>query len=308
MDTRASSGQRATRRAPAPSGGRRVRVAFLRESAPPLQSSDQQRPVPLSASMLSAAGANSTWASSIGREPRRKQQSTFLASKKSAQRSRRSPAHCRRALSQSVGITDGAVFLRHQRGGQVLPRRSRNGGSKAIFAEPDRKIRISSLGYLEVQSAFAMKVRSGVLAPKSAGLQRSRFMLDIAAGDIEVYSTTEDDFEIAERLIGRYSFSTCNGHGRAVRQLRAAVPWRLSVSGPRRGSGGRTQPTTKSPRPRRRRRPTNCSRRGPPGCSAPTRNPRHSRALLRVASPGGAIGNSGRTAFAASTRSLNGPR
>ncbi len=77
----------------------------------------------------------------------------------------------------------------------------------AMFVEADRKIRISSLGFLEIQSAFAMKVRSGVLDRKSAGLQRARFMLDIAAGDIEVYSVTGDHFVIAERLIGRHSFS-----------------------------------------------------------------------------------------------------
>jgi hypothetical protein len=32
-------------------------------------------------------------------------------------------------------------------------------------------------------------------------------MLDIAAGDIEVYSVTEDHFVMAERLIGQHSFS-----------------------------------------------------------------------------------------------------
>jgi predicted nucleic acid-binding protein len=77
----------------------------------------------------------------------------------------------------------------------------------AIFVEPQRTIRISSLGFLEIQSAFAMKVRSGVLDRRAAGMQRARFMLDIAAGDIEVYSVTEDHFAMAERLIGRHSFS-----------------------------------------------------------------------------------------------------
>ena len=77
----------------------------------------------------------------------------------------------------------------------------------AIFAEPNRKIRISSLGFLEIQSAFAMKVRSGVLDHKGAGMQRTRLLLDVAAGDIEVYSVTEDHYLAAERLIGRHSFS-----------------------------------------------------------------------------------------------------
>ncbi len=37
-------------------------------------------------------------------------------------------------------------------------------------------------------------------------MHRSRFMLDIASGDIEVYSITQEHFFTAERLIGRYSF------------------------------------------------------------------------------------------------------
>lgn len=79
-------------------------------------------------------------------------------------------------------------------------------GVEAIFAEPGRNIRISSLGFLEIQSAFAMKVRTGALDRKAAGMQRSRFLLDIAAGDIEVYSVTDQHYAAAERLIGRHSF------------------------------------------------------------------------------------------------------
>ena len=77
----------------------------------------------------------------------------------------------------------------------------------AILQEPERKIRISSLGFLEIQSAFAMKVSSGILNRDAAGLQRARLMLDIAAGAIEVYNITGDHFASAERLIGRHSFS-----------------------------------------------------------------------------------------------------
>lgn len=77
----------------------------------------------------------------------------------------------------------------------------------SIFAEPDRKIRISSLGLLELHSAFAMKVRSGVLDRRPVGMLRARLLLDIAAGDIEVYSITEGHFTAAERLIGRHGFS-----------------------------------------------------------------------------------------------------
>src|SRR5688572_25632070 len=45
---------------------------------------------------------------------------------------------------------------------------------------------MSSLGLLEIQSTFAMKVRSGVLDRTAAATQRARLMLDIASGDVEV--------------------------------------------------------------------------------------------------------------------------
>jgi hypothetical protein len=77
----------------------------------------------------------------------------------------------------------------------------------SIFAEPDRKIRISSLGLLELHSAFAMKVRAGILDRRSVGMHRARLLLDVAGGDIEVYSITEDHFTAAEQLIGRHGFT-----------------------------------------------------------------------------------------------------
>jgi predicted nucleic acid-binding protein len=76
-----------------------------------------------------------------------------------------------------------------------------------IFAEPDRKIAISSIGFVEIQSAFAIKVRSGTLDPKNAGMQRARLMLDVAAGQLEVYRLAHQHLEAAELLIGRYSFT-----------------------------------------------------------------------------------------------------
>ena len=76
-----------------------------------------------------------------------------------------------------------------------------------IFAEPDRKIAISSIGFAEIQSAIAIKVRSGSLDPKHAGIQRARLMLDVAAGEIEVYRLSDQHLEAAELLIGRHSFT-----------------------------------------------------------------------------------------------------
>jgi predicted nucleic acid-binding protein len=77
----------------------------------------------------------------------------------------------------------------------------------AIFSEPGQTLRISSLGLLEIQSAFALKVREGVLDPRAAGMQRARLMLDIASGAIDVYSVTDRHFADAERLIARHGSS-----------------------------------------------------------------------------------------------------
>ena len=76
-----------------------------------------------------------------------------------------------------------------------------------IFAASDRKIAISSIGLVEIQSAIAIKVRSGTLDQKNAGIQRARLMLDVAAGEIEVYRLFDQHLEAAELLIGRHSFT-----------------------------------------------------------------------------------------------------
>jgi hypothetical protein len=78
----------------------------------------------------------------------------------------------------------------------------------AIFAEPGRRLRISNLGFVEIQSAFAMKVRSGVLHPNAAGMQRARLLQDVATGEIEVFRITEDHFAAAVGLIGRHGFQS----------------------------------------------------------------------------------------------------
>lgn len=76
----------------------------------------------------------------------------------------------------------------------------------SIFGEPDRKIRISRIGLVEMQSALAMKVRSGVLQQAAAALQRQRLLPDVAASVLEVSKVTEEHFAMAERLIARHSF------------------------------------------------------------------------------------------------------
>lgn len=98
----------------------------------------------------------------------------------------------------------------------------------AIFAQPGRRVLISSLGFVEIQSAFALKVRTGVLDRKGAGLQRLRLLLDVAAGDIEVFSITEDHFVTAERLIGRHGFTY---RLRTLDALQLAVALDLAAEG-----------------------------------------------------------------------------
>lgn len=77
----------------------------------------------------------------------------------------------------------------------------------AIFAELGREVRISTIGLLEVQSAFAMKVRTAAIDRQLAGQQRAALMLDIASGAVEVYSLTDVHLKDAERLIGKYGFA-----------------------------------------------------------------------------------------------------
>jgi predicted nucleic acid-binding protein len=97
-----------------------------------------------------------------------------------------------------------------------------------VFAGPGRIIRVSSLGILETQSVFAMKVRMGQLERKAAGVQRAMMMLDIAAGTIEVYRLRAEHFVTAELLIGRHSYTRPR---RTLDALQLAVALDLSENG-----------------------------------------------------------------------------
>jgi predicted nucleic acid-binding protein len=77
----------------------------------------------------------------------------------------------------------------------------------AIFTESERTVRISALTLLEVQSVFAMKVRSGVITRDQAGRLRARMLLDMAADEFQVFDLSGDHLGNAERLLGRYSFT-----------------------------------------------------------------------------------------------------
>ena len=75
------------------------------------------------------------------------------------------------------------------------------------MTQPDRRVLISNLSFIEIQSVLAIKVRSGQISQDEASLQRARLMVDVAAGLIEVWSMSPDHFSKAERLIGRHAFS-----------------------------------------------------------------------------------------------------
>ena len=76
----------------------------------------------------------------------------------------------------------------------------------SLLSTPGRKVRISSLGLVELQSAFAIKVRSGVLPPDEANKLRARLLQDVASGLIEVYKVTSQHISDAETLNARYSY------------------------------------------------------------------------------------------------------
>lgn len=76
----------------------------------------------------------------------------------------------------------------------------------SIVGRSDRQVLISKLGFVEIQSVLAIKVRSGQISRDEAGLQRARLMVDVAAGLIEVWSMSPEHFSKAEWLIGRYGF------------------------------------------------------------------------------------------------------
>ena len=77
----------------------------------------------------------------------------------------------------------------------------------AIFSELTREIRISRLTFVELQSVFAMKVRSGFIRASEAEKLRARLLVDIAADEIEVCGVKPEHFAAAERLIRKHGFS-----------------------------------------------------------------------------------------------------
>jgi predicted nucleic acid-binding protein len=75
-----------------------------------------------------------------------------------------------------------------------------------IFSEPDRRINISRLTLVEIQSVFAIKVRTGEISRDDAKIFRQRMVHHIASRDFNVFTVTDSHFAGAERLVLKYGF------------------------------------------------------------------------------------------------------
>jgi uncharacterized protein len=75
---------------------------------------------------------------------------------------------------------------------------------EAIFREEDRRIVTSRLTVVELQSAFALKVRTGQLSADASGSLGLRFLQDVATGALNVIAVRDLHYSAAERLIVKY--------------------------------------------------------------------------------------------------------
>ena len=103
-------------------------------------------------------------------------------------------------MSQYFFGTSAAVKQYHNEPGTVPV--------SAIFGEPGRQVRISSLGLIEIQSALAMKIRSGILVRRAAVRQHAFYhrlrtldALQLAvAGDLKSQELL-DQFVVADQAL-----------------------------------------------------------------------------------------------------------
>lgn len=86
---------------------------------------------------------------------------------------------------------------------------------EAIFREQGCRIVISRPTVVELQPAFALKVRTGKMNERSSALLRSRALDDIATGGITVLSVKDTHYAISQRLIAQY------GNVKGIRTLDA---------------------------------------------------------------------------------------
>ena len=90
-----------------------------------------------------------------------------------------------------------------------------------IFGEPGCIVRVSSLGILEAQSVFAMKVRSHETSEEAGLKQRALLMADVASGRLLVHELRDEHFASAAKLIERHGFN---------RQIRTLDALQLAVA------------------------------------------------------------------------------
>jgi len=89
-----------------------------------------------------------------------------------------------------------------------------------IVLDPAASILISRLSAVEIRSALAGKVRSGVISASDAADLRRRFFEDVANGLFRIVALTSEHYEKAGELIERYGAS----HGlRTLDSLQLAV-------------------------------------------------------------------------------------
>lgn len=97
-----------------------------------------------------------------------------------------------------------------------------------IFGERGRRILISRLTLVEIQSAVAVKVRTGVIGRETAEALRRRVLGHAASGELAVFTLTDAHFAAAERLIANHGFE---------HRLRTLDALHLAVAGDLREQG-----------------------------------------------------------------------
>lgn len=97
-----------------------------------------------------------------------------------------------------------------------------------IFQQPGAELFISRLGVVELQSAFAKKVRQQQLTPTDFGHLIALFQTDVARKVLQVVRLKVGHFQEAERLIRQHSLT--KGF-RALDSIQLAVALDLSRQG-----------------------------------------------------------------------------
>src|SRR5580704_11232828 len=131
----------------------------------------------------------------------------FPALKKCKRPQPRSPATGPTTSSPSVASIDVAQYFFDT---SALVKRYHNEDGteqvRAIFISAENLVRISTLGAVEIHSAFAIKVRSGQLTRAAAQILTEGALADLASGRIKPYSVTSRHFADAEHMVRQFAF------------------------------------------------------------------------------------------------------